>query len=169
MIVMLVTGKKANNAFVWKTFVNGGGWPNDGVSFCIGFLTPAFALAGTVPLPSYDQTSLANLEGCESIVHMSEETTRANVNIPRAMISSIIINGICAFAFIVTVLYSISDVSAVMATKTGYPIIEVFFQATGNTHAATAMTCAVIIMFVLVMVAASASTSRLTWAFARDR
>ena len=100
---------------------------------------------------------------------MSEETTKANVNIPRAMISSIIINGICGFAFIVTVLYSISDVSAVMASNTGYPIIEVFFQATRNTHAATAMTCAIIIISTLCLVAALASTSRLTWAFARDR
>ena len=61
MIAMLVTSKKASNAFVWKTFVNGGGWPNDGVSFCIGFLTPAFALAGTVPLPSCNQTYSADL------------------------------------------------------------------------------------------------------------
>ena len=122
-------------------------------------------------LLSYDQVSHADIlkPGIDSIAHMSEETTRANVNIPRAMISSIIINGICAFAFILTVLYSISDAGAVMGTRTGYPVIEVFFQATKNTYAVTAMTSSLIIIFCLAMVASLASTSRLTWAFARDK
>lgn len=100
---------------------------------------------------------------------MAEETTRANVNIPRAMITAIVINGVSGFAFVLTVLYSISDIDAVLANKTGYPIIEVFFQATGNPHVATAMMCAIIVMFSLALVTALASTSRLTWAFARDR
>ena len=169
MIAMLVTSKKASNTFVWKTFVNGGGWPNDGISFCIGFLTPAFALAGKVWYFLVSRQVILTSLGCESIVHMSEETTRANVNVPRAMMTSIVINGICGFAFILTVLYSIADVGAVMATSTGYPIIEVFYQATKNTRVATAMTCAVIIMFTFGMITALASTSRLTWAFARDR
>lgn len=45
-ISILATSEKADNDAVWRTFINGGGWPSDGISFCLGFVTPAFALAG---------------------------------------------------------------------------------------------------------------------------
>jgi choline transport protein len=154
MVAILATSQKASNADVWQTFINAGGWPNDGVSFCIGFLTPAFALAGV-----------------DSVVHMSEETHHASVNIPRAMIWSVVINGIAGFGFILTILYAITDIDEVLTIggNTGYPIIGVFQQATSNPHAATAMLCAVIIVFAMALFGVQASTSRLTWAFARDR
>ena len=154
MISVLATSKKASNKDVWQTFVNAGGWPNDGVSFCIGFLTPAFALAGV-----------------DGVVHMSEETHRAPVNIPRAMIGSVVINGVAAFAYILTILYAITDIDEVLTigTNTGYPIIGVFQQATSNTRAATAMLCSVIIIFTMALFGIQASTARLTWAFARDQ
>ena len=152
IIALPITSSKAPNSAVWSSFINGGGWSNNGVSFCIGFLTPAFALAGS-----------------DAVVHMSEETRNARVNIPRAMIGSSIINGLSGFGFIIAVLYSITDVDAVLATNTGFPIIEVFHQATNNVHAATAMMCTVIIIFFMGGFGILASTSRLTWAFARDR
>jgi choline transport protein len=154
IIAVLATSRKASNADVWDTFVNAGGWSNDGVSFCIGFLTPAFALAGV-----------------DAVVHMSEESHHASVNIPRVMIWSVVINGIAGFAYILTILYAITDIDEVLTigTNTGYPIIGVFQQATHNPHAATAMLCAVILVFTMALFGAQASTSRLTWAFARDQ
>ncbi len=153
-IALLATSEKAGSKAVWATFLNAGGWHNDGISFCLGFLTPAFALAGV-----------------DAVVHMSEETHHAAVNIPRAMVWSIIINGICGFAYIVTVLYSIIDVDAVLTNgaATGFPIIEVFHQATQNSRAATAMMCGPILIFSMAIFGVTASTSRLTWSFARDR
>jgi choline transport protein len=132
MVALLVTSDKADNKAVWQTLVNAGGWPNDGVSFCLGFLTPAFALFGV-----------------DAIVHMSEETKDAALKIPRAMVGSIAINGICGFVYIVTVLYSIVDVDAVLSNgaATGFPIIEVFHQATRNPNTATAMMCGPILIF----------------------
>lgn len=92
MIGILATGDKASNKDVWGTFINAGGWSSDGVSFCLGFLTPAFALAGV-----------------DAVVHMSEESHNAPLNVPRAMIWSVIINGLAGFAYILTILYSVSD------------------------------------------------------------
>jgi choline transport protein len=154
MIGLLVTSDKADNKAVWQTFVNAGGWPNDGVSFCLGFLTPAFALFGV-----------------DAIVHMSEETKDAALNIPRAMVGSIAINGICGFAYIVTVLYSVADIDAVLSNgaATGFPIIEVFHQATRNPSAATAMMCGPILIFCMAVFGVTASTGRHTWAFARGK
>ena len=136
---------------VWGTFVNAGGWSNNGVSFCIGFLTPAFALAGV-----------------ECVVHMAEEAHNAQRNIPRAMMWCVLINGLAGFAYILTILYSIVDADAVLSTPTGFPIIAVYQQATGSSKAATAMLIGVLAVFTFALFGCAASVSRLTSAFARD-
>ncbi|KAK4947424.1 hypothetical protein LTR10_013792 [Elasticomyces elasticus] len=151
MIAILATSNKVSNHDVWETFINGGGWPSDGVSFCLGFLTPAFALAGV-----------------DAVVHMSEEAHNAPLNIPRAMIWSVIINGVAGFAYILTVLYSITDPDTVLSNDTGFPIIGVFLEATNSQRAATAMLTAVIIVFIMSLFGCVASVSRLIWAFSRD-
>lgn len=150
-IAILATSTKAGDADVWTTFINAGGWGNDGVSFCIGFLTPAFALASV-----------------EAVVHMSEEAYNAPLNIPRAMVLSMAINGLAGFAYVVAILYAITDAEIVLSTPTGLPIVAVFLQATNNQEAATAMTIAIIIIFSMSLFGGSASSSRLLWAFARD-
>lgn len=149
-----MTSKKTSNADVWQTFINAGGWPNNGVSFCIGFLTPAFALTGV-----------------DGVVHMSEETHRAPINIPRAMMWSVVINGVAAFAYILTLLYAITDISQVLTigNDTGFPIIGVFQLATNNKNAATAMLCGVITITIMALFCIQASSARLVWAFARDQ
>lgn len=150
MIGLLATSDKADNKAVWGTFINAGGWPSDGISFCLGFLTPAFALAGV-----------------DAVVHMSEETYKANKNIPRAMIGAIIINGLAGFSYILTVLYAITNPNDVLVLP--LPIIGVFQQATHNAKATTAMMSAVILIFIMALFGIVASTSRLMWAFARDK
>jgi choline transport protein len=85
------------------------------------------------------------------------------------MIWSVVINGIAGFAYIVTILYCITDVDAVFESPTGFPIIAVFLQATHNTRAATAMMTAVILVFSMALFGCITSVSRLIWAFARDR
>lgn len=152
MISLLATGDKASNHDVWGTFINGGGWSSDGVSFCLGFLTPAFALAGV-----------------DAVVHMSEEAHNAPLNVPRAMLWSVIINGTAGFAYILTILYSITDTETVLSNETGFPIVGVFLQATNNQKAATAMLTAVIIVFTMNLFGIVASVSRLIWAFSRDK
>lgn len=100
---------------------------------------------------------------------MSEETYSANTKIPQAMILSVVINGIAGFAFVIALLYGITDPEAALATDTGFPIIPVFYQATKNKHAATAMMSAVILISGIALFSVMASTSRLVWAFSRDK
>ncbi|KIX09250.1 uncharacterized protein Z518_00329 [Rhinocladiella mackenziei CBS 650.93] len=150
-IGILATSHKASDHDVWGQFINAGGWDSDGVSFCIGFLTPAFALAGV-----------------DAVVHMSEEAYDAPRNVPRAMIGSVIINGLAGFVYIVVILYAITDTDAVFETPTGYPIIAVFLQATNNQKAASAMISGVIMVFSMNLFGCMASVSRLIWAFSRD-
>jgi choline transport protein len=150
-IALFAVSEKASNKAVWGTFINSSGWPNNGVSFALGLLTPAFALAGS-----------------DGIVHMAEESHSPKRDIPRAMIWSVVINGVSGFVYVIAVLYSINDTEAVLKNPT--PIIIVFYQATRlNQRAATAMACSVSIVLAMSFFGIVASTSRLTWALARDK
>jgi len=149
--VLLVMSKKASSIFVWTNFQNNGGWNNDGISFCIGLLLPAFSISGA--------------DGC---VHMAEEVRHANRNIPKAFIWTLIINGTMAFVMVVVCVYCITDLHAVLNSRTGYPIIEIFYQATGSVAGATVLD----VMMILIMIPCSfclgAASSRLAWSFSRE-
>lgn len=85
------------------------------------------------------------------------------------MVFTILINGSLAFGILLAILFKIGDVESALNTPTGYPIIEIFYQATGSTRAATAMMSALIVIGFTSAFGCLAATSRLTWAFARDR
>ncbi len=85
------------------------------------------------------------------------------------MVLSIVINGLLAFGFLLALLFSIGNVENALNTPTGYPVIEIFYQATNSNAATSAMQSAIIIIAFASTFDILASTSRLTWAFARDR
>ena len=45
-IALLAVAPKNNTAFVWATFLNTTGWPNDGVAWLLGMLTSCYAMIG---------------------------------------------------------------------------------------------------------------------------
>ena len=151
MVVLLAMSEKASSSFVWTEFVNNSGWSNNGISFCIGLLLPAFSISGA--------------DGC---VHMAEEVRNAAWNIPRVFVYTLLINGTMAFAFMVTCLYCITDVSAVLDTPTGFPIIQIFAQATGSNAAATVLDVMMMVIQVTCSFCLLAAASRLAWSFSRE-
>ncbi|KAF5615594.1 choline transporter [Fusarium tjaetaba] len=69
--------------------------------------------------------------------------------------------------FFLALLFSVHDLNAVASS--GLPIMEVFYQATGNRRdACTVLTVWVLFNFFGVTVSCLATAGRLTWAFARD-
>ena len=99
---------------------------------------------------------------------MSEEVENPATSVPRSMILTVLINGVLGLGWIIAVLYSIGNIDDAINTTTGYPIIEIFFQAVESAPAASAMMSCIIIIIICAVFAVLASTSRLTWAFARD-
>lgn len=72
------------------------------------------------------------------------------------------------WAFIICLLYSVGNVDAVTNTPTGLPIIEVYYQATNSVAVTNVFVVAIAIVIFVSLFNVFASTSRLTWAFARD-
>lgn len=151
MVVLLAMSQKASTEYVWTSLANEGGWSSQGISFCIGLLLPAFSISGA--------------DGC---VHMAEEVRNASWNIPRAFVWTLVINGTMAWAFMIVCLYCITDVTTVLDSPTGFPIIAIFYQATGSNAATTIMD----IMMILIQIPCSfcllAAASRLAWSFSRE-
>jgi choline transport protein len=64
---------------------------------------------------------------------------------------------------------TVGDVASVLATPTGYPFIQVFYNATLSKGGATAMTSIMIVLSTANGMTNMATASRQLFAFARDR
>ena len=107
--------------------------------------------------------------GPDSATHMSEELRDASKSLPRAMIATAIVNGAMGFVMLCTFCMLVGDVDAILASPTGQPFIQVFYNATGSKAGASAMTSIMIVMATFGCVTNIATSSRQIWAFARDR
>jgi choline transport protein len=99
---------------------------------------------------------------------MSEETELSARVIPKVIFSTVLINSGMSWIFTLQCLFSISNLSAVIATPTGFPLIEILRQATKSHVGATAIMAFVIAITIAAMFGTMAGVSRLAWAFARD-
>jgi choline transport protein len=82
--------------------------------------------------------------------------------------TTVLVNGAIAWIFVLLCLFSISDIAAVLGTRTGYPLIEIMQQATRSRASATAIYSLILAITFAAMFGTLASVSRLTRAFARD-
>ncbi|GME28986.1 Amino acid/polyamine transporter I [Neofusicoccum parvum] len=153
LVPLIAMAPHASAKEVFATFYNGGGWESDGLSFFIGLTVTMFAFVG-----------------CDAAAHMSEEIQHASSTIPRSMFASVFINGVLGLATVIATCFCLgSDPSAILATETGYPVIEMFRTATGSNASASGMTAVLIFICFAATVNVLTSGSRMLWAFARER
>ncbi|KAK4499391.1 hypothetical protein PRZ48_009905 [Zasmidium cellare] len=148
----VMTPSYSPSHLVWATALNEGGWPTQGLSYCVGFLG-----------------NVATFVGADASVHLAEEVSNAALNIPRAIMGAMLINGSVGFIMIVTVLYCIGDIETVLDTATGFPFIQIFYDSVRNIAGATVMLAVVIALTWACATGITTTASRMTWSFARDR
>ena len=162
--VMSAMGPHHDAAFVFTSFENLSGWSSDGVAWCLGLLTTSYGFVG------YDAAA-----------HMSEEMKNAARDMPRAMFGSVLVSGILTFPYIIALLFAIGNIDDLLSSPTGSPITQLFVNVTGSNAGGIALNC---IITTIATVATTgipshlrqpqltldflASSSRTTWAFARD-
>lgn len=169
MAVIWACSPNHNSAhFVFTTALNEGGWPTQGLSYCIGFMG-----------------NVATFVGADASVHLAEEVSNAPLNIPRAIICSMLINGAVGFTMMLTLLFNLGDVDSVLESATGYPFIQIFYgkpkcpplllfcanqdtDSVNNTAGATAMGAVVLALTWACATGIITTASRMTWSFARD-
>ena len=152
ILPLVILGPHAQPSQVFKTFINGGKWPTDGLSFFVGLLGNVFAFFGA-----------------DGAIHMSEEIKNAAVIVPKAIVFSIVLNGLLGFGIALALIFCIGDIDAALHTKTDFPFIEIFYQAVQDITGAALMTSIIITLSLCATVGIVASASRQLWAFSRDR
>lgn len=85
------------------------------------------------------------------------------------MLTAVIVNAIMGFVMLVTICFTLGDVDNVLASATGYPFIQVFFNTTGSYAATNAMAAVLVITLTASTITEVATASRQLWSFARDR
>lgn len=103
----------ASNAFVWSDWTADIGYPN-GFVFLLGMLNGAYSVG--VP---------------DCVSHIAEEIPRPGVNVPKAIAAQMVVGFITAMAFMISILYAISNLDEVLTA--GFPLAQVYRQATGST------------------------------------
>ena len=137
--------------FVYGQFINETGWP-DGLAWMLGLLQGAFALTG------FDATA-----------HMVEEIPRPQFVGPKIMLYSIGIGTISGFIFLSCLLFAMADVNTVISAPYG-PLLQVFMDATGGHRAASVILLILpLISIVFTTTLLVCTSSRMSYAFARDR
>ncbi|KAF2457056.1 putative amino acid permease [Lineolata rhizophorae] len=152
VVTLCVTAPKSSAEFVFTQGDPGiSGWNNAGISFSIGLLTSVFSI-----------------QGFDGVLHMSDEVKEAPKKVPQSMVWGTVMNSVVAFAFVVCLLFTIGDIDRVTSSATGYPIIEIYYQATNSKAWTTVLGLMIIVPGLVSLFSILASVSRLSWAFARD-
>ncbi|KAL8787244.1 MAG: hypothetical protein Q9195_007854 [Heterodermia aff. obscurata] len=102
---------------------------------------------------------------------MAEEVRNADVVVPWSMVGTTLLNGALGFAMVIAVLFVTLDIDSALESPTGQlglPFMDIFMTNISR-NGATGMTIIIILIAGIGVVAFVATTSRLIWAFARDR
>ena len=148
--LLAMTSPKKSAAFVFQTSLNGGGWPTQGLSYCVGFIG-----------------NIATFAGADASVHMAEEVSNAAIVIPRAIIAGMSLNSALGLSMMLTVLFCLGDVDVLGST--GMPFIQVFYNSTKSYIGASIMTAIIMVLTGACSVGIATTASRMTWSFARDQ
>ncbi|KAJ5092069.1 hypothetical protein NUU61_006939 [Penicillium alfredii] len=148
---LLALSPKGSAASVFQTALNEGGWPTQGISYCVGFIG-----------------NIATFVGADASVHMAEEIENAALNIPRAIITGMSINSALGFSMMLTVLFCLGDPKTVLKSATDFPFIQIFYNSTASHAGTSVMTAVIIVLTMACSVGIIATASRMTWSFARD-
>jgi choline transport protein len=144
---------KASAHDVFASFTSNGGWDNMGISVMVGQISAVYMLILS-----------------DSAAHLAEEVKTASRAVPLAMMWSFFLNGVVGFAVLLTFLFcipSIEDILDLTKNPSGSPLLYVF----QNASYWGCMPLLVMILAIMVTgtIDVNASTSRQTFAFARDR
>lgn len=138
----------ATSSFVWSEWSAQIGYPN-GFVFVAGMLNGAFSV-GTP----------------DTTTHLAEEIPYPQRNVPIAIACQMGIGFITGFAYLIALMYAISDYDALF--ESAYPIAEIYVQATGSANGACGLLALILICIGICVCGLYITCGRTGWALARD-
>lgn len=115
-VLVCARGHYQDAKFVFVHAVNNTGWPSKGIAFIVGLVNPAWAFSCL-----------------DSVTHLSEETAHPERDVPRAVLSTVGIGFVTSFTFSIAMFFCIRNLEEIMNSATGFPMLDIFYQALGST------------------------------------
>jgi amino acid transporter len=70
---------------------------------------------------------------------MAEEIENASVVIPRALIVTVLVNGVCGWAMLVLVFFCMGSIEAIMMAEGGFSFVSMFYTITQSVPGASVL------------------------------
>lgn len=100
---------------------------------------------------------------------MVEEVMDASRTVPRSLMLSVAINGCLGFGILIAVLFCAGDLEKALQSPTGYPFMEIFYEATESRSGSLIMCSVLLVIGHCSLTGFLAAASRQLWSFARDK
>lgn len=100
---------------------------------------------------------------------MCDEVRNPAVQVPRAMIGTILLNTVAGLMFLIPVVAVLPDLdSLINGAAAGQPVPAIVKSAVGNTTGSFLLLLPLMVLAIFCGIACTTASSRCTWAFARD-
>lgn len=126
IVLVYLTPVKLPTEEVFGTFVNGGGWSSNSLSFLVGSIGSMYSFGGV-----------------DSAAHLAEEVRNASRIVPASMMATVFINGLAGFGMLLAMLFCMGSLDDVIQEYVagGLPFASIFVTATGSTTGAIGLVC----------------------------
>ncbi|KAK1925230.1 amino acid/polyamine transporter I [Papiliotrema laurentii] len=151
MTLFATASPKASGAFVFGGLYNVSGWDSMVIAWLLGILQSAFSFLGF-----------------DIVYHISEELPNPRREGPKVVNMTIIVGGFSGILVTLAMLFSVSDIEAVLGTAYALPFAQVVMDATGSKAATTLFVAIPAVLFMNSSRGISACASRVLLSMGRD-
>lgn len=99
---------------------------------------------------------------------MCEEVQQPSIQVPKAMVATIVINTLAGLLFLIPIVFVMPDITMLVNLPSGQPVPTIFKSAVGSSGGAMGLLIPIMVLGILCGVGCTTASSRCTWAFARD-
>ena len=103
-----------------------------------------------------------------TVLKIAEEVRDAGTTIPRTLMITACVNFVLGLIMVITVGYTVGDLDSILTSSTGFPIIQMLYNATNSLPATNFLIALIIIALTSSVIAEISTSSRQLWAFSRD-
>ncbi|CAK9440443.1 uncharacterized protein LODBEIA_P45430 [Lodderomyces beijingensis] len=152
VVLSMHKGDFQSARFVFVEFENGTGWSSSGIAFIVGLLNPNWSFSCL-----------------DAATHIAEESLNPSVQIPQAIIGTVIVGFLTSFTYCIAMFFSIKDLESILSSNTGVPIMDIYYQATNSKAAAVGLEVLIVLTAIGCNIGAHTWQARICWSFARDQ
>ncbi|PCH04728.1 Amino acid/polyamine transporter I [Penicillium occitanis (nom. inval.)] len=156
VVIILITlltmaDDRRSGEFVFGHYdASSSGWPS-GWAFFVGLLQAAYTLTG------YGM-----------VAAMCEEVQNPHLEVPRAIVLSVVAAGITGLIYLIPIMFTLPPVEILLAVANGQPIGLLFKTVTGSAGGGFGLLFLILGIMLFAGIGALTAASRCTYAFARD-